>query len=501
MSAIHDIALLRCDPDSANVYAAFSHPGLALPIIGTVLRDAGYRVRIFVDAIRPPRPGELDQADLIGLTVNSACFQESYRTADRLRGGAGGRRVMFGGPHVTHFPEEALRHGDFVVRGEGEATVLELVRAIDQGCTDFGHIRGLSWRDAGGAPRHNPDRELVEDIDLVPDQSLIAGYREHMRRWTQRLFPSGMLVSTSRGCPHRCTFCTIPGTFGTVLRFRSDDAVVADIRRQTAFSGHRYVYFADDNFTAHPRRTKQLLRRIVDERLDIRFSAQIRADVCADPELMDLLQAAGCYLAFVGFESINEATLRAYKKGIRSLELLERSVGAFHDHGIMVHGMFVIGSPEDAPGTALRTADWALAHGMESLQMLPLCPLPGTETLAELEASGRVYKSWDPERMEAFIPYAAGSFVLHEPERMTAVELQQELLAAYRRFYRGRNILRALWRVGRWGLEPVLYRAMGRYLLRRSEPQIEDHVRWLQERQITLCASDHAPMPASVRAS
>lgn len=488
---IQNVALLRCDPGSANVYSSFAHPGLALPIIGTVLQRAGYRTRIFIDAIRRARSEELQEADLIGLTVNSACFQESYRAADLL-GRERSRRLVFGGPHVTHFPEEALRHGDFVVRGEGETTILELTRALDEGRTDFGHILGLSWREGNGVLHHNPARAPVEDIDLVPDPSLIVGYREHTQRWSQRLFRSGMLVSTSRGCPHRCTFCTIPGTFGSVLRFRTDDAVVADIRRQMAFSGHRYIYLADDNFTAVPRRTKRLLRRFIDEGLKMRFSAQVRADVFADPELMDLLREAGCYLVFVGFESINEATLRAYNKGIRSIETLERSINEFHRRGIMVHGMFVIGSAEDAAGTALRTADWAIDHDLESLQMLPICPLPGTAVLAELEAEGRVYKARDPESRETFIPYGAGNFVLHEPERMTAVELQEELLAAYRRFYGGRQVMRALGRTWRRGLEPFLYRAIGRRIVRRSEREVEAHVRWLRGQQLPAYASRRA---------
>lgn len=484
---IRNIALLRRDPESANVYSSFSHPGLALPIIGTVLQRAGYRVRVHVDAIRRPGPEELEDADLVGLTVNSACFRESYRVADQLRGK--GRGVVFGGPHVTHFPEEALRHGEFVVRGEGEVTILELVRALDENRSDFGHILGLSWRDGDGAFHHNAERDPMENIDLIPDPSLIVGYREHTRRWSQRFFRSGMLVSTSRGCPHRCTFCTIPGTFGGTLRFCSEDSVVADIRSQIAFSGHRYIYFADDNFAAVPRRTKGLLRRFIAEKLQIRFSAQIRADVCADPELLDLLRKAGCYLVFVGFESINEATLRAYKKGIRSVETLERSISEFHRRGIMVHGMFVIGSGEDAPGTALRTAEWAIAHDLESLQMLPVCPLPGTAMLADLEAEQRVYKAWNPESGEVYIPYGAGSFVLHEPEKMTAIELQEELLAAYRRFYGARQVVRSVVRVWSRGLEPFLYRAIGHHIVRQSEAEVAAHVRWLREQRLPFRAS------------
>jgi radical SAM superfamily enzyme YgiQ (UPF0313 family) len=289
-----------------------------------------------------------------------------------------------------------------------------------------------------------------------------------------------MLVSTSRGCPFRCTFCTIPQTFGQTLRFRGHDAVIADIRRQTELSGHRYIYFADDNFTGHRPRVKELLRRLIAEKLDIRFSAQLRADITRDDELMELLERAGCYLVFVGFESINEATLSAYRKGIRSRQVLEQAIAAFHRRRIMVHGMFVIGSDEDPPQTALHTAQWALDQGLESLQMLPVCPLPGTEVLAQLESEDRVFKSWDPQLGRSFIPYGAGSFVLHRPKRTSAIALQRELMAAYRRFYSRRGVARASLGVFRHGLDPLIFRLMGRRLVRRAEDEIERHVAWLR---------------------
>jgi len=478
---VETVTLVRRDPEANNVYSAFSHPGLALPIVGTALQEAGYRVRIYVDVIEPASWEELAGSDVVGLTVNSACSRESYRLADRLK-----REtdcvVVFGGPHVTFLPDEALEHGDFVVRGEGESSIVELVRALERGRTDFGCVAGLSWRDAGGRVRHNPDRSLEADIDRVPDQSLVVGLRRFTRRFTERFFPTGMLVSTSRGCPFRCTFCTIPRTFGQVVRFRSPDAVVADIRQQTALSGHRYIYFADDNFTAHPTRTKKLLRRLVDERLDLRFSAQVRADVTRDAELTDLLRAAGCYLVFVGFESINEPTLKAYRKGLASRAFLEQAIREFHRRGILVHAMFVIGADEDPSGTAFRTAEWARDQGVASLQMLPLCPLPGTEVLAQLEAAGRLYKSWDVERERAYLPYAAGSLVLFEPRQTSAVELQEELSRGYWRFYSWAGVLGSVLKMRRGGINPLVFRLMGRRLLRRAESQVQEHLRWLEQR-------------------
>ena len=481
---IRKIAILRVDPDSSNVYSDFSHPGLAISIIGTVLKNAGYDVACYVDAICPASWDELVGSDLVALTVNSACFRESYQLADRARLEIG-CPVVYGGPHVTFRPDEALRHGDFVARGEGEETILELVRALEAGHTDFSAIAGLSWRDTSGQVHHNPDRDLSHNIDMIPDQSLIKGFRAFNRRPSQRIFPTGMLVGTSRGCPFKCGFCTIPQVTCATMRYRDHDAVVADIRQQMAFSGHPYIDFADDNFAVNAMRLKKLLQRFIDERMGLRLSAQIRVETTRDPELMALLKKAGCYLVFVGYESLNDETLREYTKGGRqSFNLIDASVKEFHKHGILVHGMFVIGADADLPRTAMRTVKWAEQQKLDSLQMLPICPLPGTPLLTRLESKGRVFKSFDDELGGEYIPYGAGNYVLYEPEQMTAIELQEELMDAYFRFYSIPNLLRASLKIVTEGaIRPALFQFLGRRLSRKAAPEVHRHIRWLGDRR------------------
>jgi radical SAM superfamily enzyme YgiQ (UPF0313 family) len=476
--SVRNVVLLRCEPETSNVYSSFSHPGLALPIIGTVLRQTGRNVRIFIDSIQRASDADIAWSDLIGFSVNSAAYGETYQRAAQVRAQQH-RPIVFGGPHVTFHPAEALQHGDFVVRREGEQTIVELVEAIESGATDFAHIAGLSWRSPDGRVRHNADRPVVDDFNLVPDQSLIAGYRELHRRWTRSFFPTGMLVSTSRGCPFTCTFCSIPQVYGRGMRFRDHDAVIADIRQQNALAGHRYIYFADDNFTGHRPQVKALLQRIIDERLNIRFSAQVRADTARDPELMGLLEAAGCYLVFVGFESINDATLRAFKKGNQTRASCADAIRTFHRHGILVHGMFIAGADDDPPGAAMATARWAIEQKLESIQILPLTPLPGTETLEQLDAEGRVYRAWDPIVGRRVVRYGAGNFVLHEPKLLTAVQLQKEILAAYRLFYSTTNVWRSALGILPRGLDPFVFRLLGRSILRRAAAEMEAHAAWL----------------------
>jgi len=488
---LKQVTLIRCESKNVNVFSSFSHPGLALPIIGTVLKNSGYNTAIYIDSIKPCPWEVLRKSDFIGFSVNSSCFLETYKLARRIKDEIG-CPIIFGGPHVTFMPEEALQFGDFVVRGEGEKTIIDLCRALEDGKSSFEYIEGLSWRDPDGRIHHNADRPHESNLELVPDHSLIVGFKEYNRRLVRNIFHLGMLVSTSRGCVHKCIFCIIPQLFGGKIRYRHLDAVLTDIRKQIGFSGHRYIYFTDDSFAANFHRTKELLRRIIKERLNIRFSAQVRCDIVRDQELMDLLAAAGCHMVFLGFESISDETLKAYNKGAQTLALIERSIVEFHKRKIMIHGMFVIGADSDGPGTAIRTAQWAVDQGIGSLQMLPLYPLPGTKILAQLEEQNRIFKASSPILKE-YIPYGAGNFVLFKPKNISAVDLQQELLSAYRIFYNYRQILIRARHIFRKGLRPLGFNIIGRQLIRKSEQEVRRHIEWLRcrDQNSTTGCSQH----------
>lgn len=487
---IENITLLRIENKLTGVYSTFSHPGLALPIIGTVLKNAGYKINIFIDSIEPPSREILKKSDVVCFSVNSSCFIQTYEKAKQLRKDSQ-CKIIFGGPHVTFMPDEALQYCDFVIRGEGEHAILELLESLQKDHPDFEHIKGLSWRDNNGH-HHNPKSPLVDDINLIPDHSLIVGYHDRLKRFINKIFPMGMLVGTTRGCVHQCSFCIIPKTFGKRIRYRDYDTIIADIKKQVAFSGNRYIYFTDDNFAINPEFTKVLLKRIIDEKLDIRFSAQVRCEITMNGELMELMKASGAYLVFVGFESINNESLKLYNKGGKqSKSQIERSIVEFHKHGINVHGMFVVGADTDKPGDAISTAKWALEHDLDSIQLLPICPLPGTEIIKQFENENRILKSYNSDTNELYINYGVGNSVLYMPKQMSAVELQKEILAAYKIFYNSKNILKNIIRIHKNGIEPAVYKIMGSSLVKKAEPDIKKQIAWLESMDLSTIESDH----------
>jgi radical SAM superfamily enzyme YgiQ (UPF0313 family) len=485
------VTLIKAEPKRTNVYSTFAYPGLALPVIGTLLKQNGYDVRIQVESVRAFDWSRIAESDLIGITVNSAEVQECYALADRIRTVTRAPIVM-GGYHVTYMASDALEHCDYVVHGEGEATMAELADELLHGSGRVDAIQGISYvRD--GQIVQNPERPLIQNIDLIPDQSLIDGYREYHRRWFHKVFPVGALVAWSRGCPYDCTFCSIIEIYRRTTRFRSAEAVIEDIRQQTRLIGKPYVFFADDNFTAHLRKCKELLRRLIDARLNIRFSAQVRLEFSKDEEFIRLMKEAGCYMVFIGLESINPQTLIDFQKK-QTVDDIVYCVERLHRAGLHVHGMFVLGGDADDVNTVRETAQFAVDKGLDTAQFLPLYPLPGTQQTAQLKKENRLFLTLNPATGRYDLDYGVGNFVLFQTRNINPVDLQRELLAAYETFYSRRNVLSAVLR--RAAMQTVVAKLVGRHLLRIGRREVGEHIKWLERNGFTRRWENAGPAAA-----
>jgi len=334
--------------------------------------------------------------------------------------------VVLGGSHTTFLPDEGLDHADYVVRGEGELTFPELVEALERG-RGFEEIQGLSyWRD--GYKRHNPERPKLPDLDVnpIPDFSLVAGY-------DRRRIAS---VATSRGCPFPCTFCSVPGMYGSTFRTHSIGRVIEEL---TGHAGTPYIFFADDIFTANRKRTRDLLARMIAEGLTPEWGAQVRTETVDDDELLTLMRRSNCFNVFVGFESINPKTLHLFNKK-QDLAKIRRAIDKFHNHGIKIHGMFVLGSDEDDVETIYQTARFARDNHIESVQLLILTPCPGSPDWTSLYSRGK--KAILTNNWELY----DGHHCVHQPRKISPYELQMAAMQATEQFYSWGAILESLWK-------------------------------------------------------
>ncbi len=364
-------------------------------------------------------------ADLVGISTITSTAPRAYAIADRLR--SLGVKVMMGGPHVTFLTEEALAHADFVIRGEGEKALPVFAAAWEKGC-GLENVPNLSyWRD--GAIRHNPQQAHLDDLDDLPIPDLGLARRYDRKGEGKIVIP----IQTSRGCPYACSFCSVTGMFGHKYRFRSTANVMSELRRYN-YRRH-FIFFYDDNFTHDTERTKELLRAMIAARFKFQWSAQVRADVAKDIELVKLMKKAGCQIVFIGFESVNPQSLKAMKKGQTVAEIAQ-AVKVLRRKGIRIHGMFVYGFDEDDWRTVRRTVRFAKKARLTSSQFMILTPLPGSDFFGKISAQQRIrFRDWNL--------YDA-HHVVFEPTKLAPLDLQRAQIYSHKKFYSLATSLRKL---------------------------------------------------------
>jgi len=417
------IRLIEPEPPSLHLWSPLLYPRLGLPMIGAALERAGHDVRIYCPHVAPIDWDDVLSSDLVGISATTSTAPAGYELAARLR--ERGIPSVIGGPHVTFAADEALAHAEYVARGEGgESLMLELIEAL-HGRRELDSITGLSFMRSGVAV-HNPPREPIDDLDdlPVPDLSLIVGH-ERMKSTP---------IMTSWGCPFACNFCSVTAMFGRRYRYRSPQAVIAEIEEKRP----KHIFFYDDNFAADKRRLKTLLGLMIERGLIVPWQAQMRTDATRDDELLDLMRRSGCHRVALGLESVDQATLDGFQKG-QTIDDVVNAVRRLHEFGIQCHGMFVLGADTDTEATVRNTVDFALAHGIDTLMLNILTPAPGTEQFADMEAAGQIFeRDWC---------LYDGQHVVFTPRQIKPPDLQAQVLRGYARFYSLRRVLRHLARL------------------------------------------------------
>ena len=459
LSEIRKFIFVEPKCGSPNVYSDIQIPRTGAVLLATILMEAGFDTKVFCEDLCPIDENELFSADVIGISALTNTARPAYELADRCRGR--GIPVVMGGTHATFMPDEALDHCDFVVKGEGEQPLIELLQAL-VGRLSFADILNLSYWSGGergrGKKVHNPKRDLVQDLNVfpIPDFRLVYG-------WNNNCIAS---IMTSRGCPFDCNFCSVTAMLGRGYRYTSEDRVIDELNR---YRDHNYIFFSDDNFAVNKRRTKNILRRKIKENLDVKWSAQVRAEISNDSELVSLMRDSNCFNVYIGFESFNPKTLALYNKKM-DVDQIHRSMEIFHKYNVKVHGMFVLGSDEDDVDSLRNTVHLAKKLEIDTAQFMILTPLPGTKITKDLREEGRIRtQDWD---------LFDGHFVTYEPRRITPYELQRETIRAFRRFYSLPRTVSCLMKGDKW---TALLRFAARKYLRQWFLQNKSYLRKLRE--------------------
>ncbi|MCB9838256.1 MAG: B12-binding domain-containing radical SAM protein [Phycisphaeraceae bacterium] len=341
--------------------------------------------------------------DLVAISSLTAQSLDAYALAGAIR--ATGTRVVIGGLHATCLPEEAARHADAVIIGEGEPVWNEVLRDAERNT-----LKPIY--DARSAP-YNMNHAPMPAFHLLD----IDKYNR-------------ITIQTSRGCPYRCEFCASSILLTPRYKQKPIDRVLAELDRVCELWPRPFIEFADDNGFVNRPYWKRLLPEIA--RRNIRWFTETDITIAEDQEFLDLLARSGCAEVLIGLES-------PVPQGLPGLELLSDfknrrgpgaldAVRAIQSHGVRVNGCFILGLDGQTPGVFDAVHDFAMDAGLFDVQITYATPFPGTPLHERLRRQGRLTHDGDWRRCTLFDL----NFI---PDPMTAEELTEGFYDLTRRLY------------------------------------------------------------------
>ncbi|MCZ7383267.1 MAG: radical SAM protein [Candidatus Methanoperedens sp.] len=306
------------------------------------------------------------------------------------------RLLVTGGPLPTCDPEPFLEAFDVVVRGEGEQTMQELLRAQEE-ASELESIAGIVYRTdadwpAKGKLIYTPDREFAKELDRIPFPARALLPNESYIRYAKKKYGYSIttLMST-RGCPFRCEFCSNV-VFGGSYRERSPQNVVDEIEAALGL-GYDRISFADDVFTMKKGRVIGICQEIRRRGLHFNWECLGRVDAL-DYALAREMKEAGCTRIYFGIESGSNQILELMNKKITTDEAL-RAVNDAHRAGLQVGAFFILCYPGDTDDTVLQTIHFATALPLDYLGLSMPYPLPGTDLYKRIK--DRITRDWHPD--------------------------------------------------------------------------------------------------------
>ncbi len=301
--------------------------------------------------------------------------------------------VVLGGCHVTFCFEEALKEGvDFVVIGEGEETIIELLEAIRLNDADYSRIKGLAYKDGKDNALVTPKRELL-DINKLP---LPARDLLPMKKYTDaKIFGRPALeFMFGRGCPHNCIFCSSPQMWERTVRVFDLEKIMEEIKYITHKYRNRYILITDDVFTVRRKLVFDFCQRIKD--MNIKWACISRVDL-VDREMLQEMKTSGCIRISYGVESGNQRILDFERKGI-TIERIKEVFRLHREIGLPAMSLMIVGHPLETKQTIQESMDLVkelCPFGEPWAQIMT--PLVGTELFNSIaNNTGRITSyNWD----------------------------------------------------------------------------------------------------------
>lgn len=340
--------------------------------------------------------------------------------------------TILGGQHFSFTAEESLNDFpeiDYIVRGEGEVTLVELIKTLRKGGNPA-RVNGLSFRHNGNII-NTPSRELIQNLDTLPYPAYHL-IENNIKRYHFTMMAgkntSYMILEGSRGCDHKCTFCTQWKHWNGIWRIKSAKRIADEMQYLNENFGGQFLWLTDDNF-GYKKRGKELWQELRNRKFteEVSWFFQARTDdIAKNLDLVAKLRDVGNNWILIGVENNSPAILQEYKKGIKVNDA-SKALKILKKNDIFSQSMFIIGSRKDTSDSIERLRQFSLEIDTELAIYTVLTPYPGTEVYENALQNGWIqdtnYAHYD--MVHAIMP----------TETLSRREVQEELFRCYRGFY------------------------------------------------------------------
>ena len=299
-------------PDKSPFFTSEKRPPLGIGSLISTVRNAGHEI-FFIDNYLKPEAFieegflQKEDIDLIGIHANTICFQDTLRMLKEIQQLREGKqwkgKVVIGGPHTSVAPDTIPDYVDYIVQGEGEEALIEIIE-------DRATSRILSKRRL-----NNIDTLAFQPWDIFTKMSY-----DMTCPWINGA--PVFTMNTSRGCPYSCSFCSVGSIWGKGYTFLSAERIISEIEFLIKEYGAKGIYFREDNFTLNCDRVSEFCELLLKKNINISWACETRVDNLSE-ELIKLMARAGCKGFYLGIESGSQRILDFLKKGISIKQIKE----------------------------------------------------------------------------------------------------------------------------------------------------------------------------------
>ncbi len=411
----------------------YPFPILGLTLLASLFPKT-YEVKIINEVIE-----EIDfnaGVDLVGITALTCVIKRAYAIADRFR--ERGVKVILGGVHPSLLPDEAKEHADSVFIGEAEGMLDKVIADFESGKLQP-FYKNREWSDLKGMPL--PRRDLLN----------------------KRYRPFFKVIETTRGCPNRCEFCSVPIINGKRYRIRPLEEIDHELSTIIHKKGE-YLFLSDDNVTAKEDYAFGLFE--IFKRHKVKWMGFTTLKIALNEKLLKAARESGCVSLFLGFESLLQENLDNVSKRFVNAKELSNLIKTIQTHRIGIQGAFIFGFDGDDPTVFKKTVEFVQENNIDLPTFSVLTPFPGTPLFSRLEKEGRIFDlNWSHYDM---------SHVVFKPKKMTVQELQEGYLWAQKYICAPRSILKRLL----WGPKHHFFHfLMSNFVLRGAQMQVIQRIK------------------------